>query len=431
MVITISKKHYGKKPESYNKIKLIRTEITDVKDLRKLICNGYGVCTCNLTSMNEEIGFAEKKKDNFSYTHLVAFDIDDEHEITPLQFFSDIPKEEIPSYIYTSYRHCPQDKKMKFHLVYLYTDRIESVEQYQAEYDRRSEQIKQVFPTIKFDDSCRSGVQYLNGSNFRLDDFEDHISNNVFTPVKFEDNNLCPITNKYKKEKNHYNVMGQVNLNLSNDFLNDLKSLTYNKFIDKYKEKYQHLTQSLVEYDKEVNGIRYAQLDENFTTIQRRWVRDASGKYTQEKTKIGSRRKTLFRSGCLIRKIWLNEGYVIPDEHLIFCLVCEYQFTMEHNDQENPMLWQEIVDIAKGVQQADISGYKNKQKIKIDPSQKGEINLKSASKKVQGSLTEQLVLQHCDITKSVRENVNILKEKGIKISKSTIHRYINKLINKQ
>jgi len=225
--------------------------------------------------------------------------------------------------------------------------------------------------------------------------------------------------------------MGQVNLNLSNDFLNDLKSLTYNKFIDKYKEIYQHITQSQVEYDKEVNGIRYAQLDENFTTIQRRWERDTSGKYILKKTKVGYRRHTLFRNGCVIRKIWLNEGYVIPDEHLIFCLVCEYQFTMEHNDQENPMLWQEIVDIAKGVQQADISGYKNKQKIKIDPSQKGEINLKSASKKVQGSLTEQLVLQHCDITKSVRENVNILKEKGIKISKSTIHRYINKLINKQ
>ena len=430
MVITISKENYESKPTSYNTIKLIKKNIEGIKDLRRLIQHGYGICTCNLTSMNEEIGFAEKKKDNFSYTHLVAFDIDDEHEITPLQFFLDIPKEERPSYIYTSYRHCPQDKKMKFHLVYLYTDRIESVEQYQTEYDRWAKRIKSAFPNLVLDNSCRTGVQYINGSNIYLDDFDDYFSDNVFTPVEVTTAN-CPKTNKDKKERYHYNVMGQVNLNLSNDFLNDLKSLTYNKFIDKYKEKYQHLTQSQVEYDKEVNGIRYAQLDENFTTIQRRWVCDASGKYTQEKTKIGSRRKTLFRSGCLIRKIWLNEGYVIPDEHLIFCLVCEYQFTMEHNDQENPMLWQEIVDIAKGVQQADISGYKNKQKIKIDPIHRGEINLKSASKKVQGYLTEQLVLQHCDITKSVRDNVKLLEEKGIKLTKSTVHRYINKLINKQ
>ena len=429
MVITISKENYESKPKSYNKIKLIRTEITDVGDLRKLICNGYGVCTCNLTSTNDELGFADKKKENFAYSHLLVFDIDEEQYITPLKFFRKMPQEDQPSYLYTSYSH--SEEQIKYHLIYIYKEKIESIEQYQAEYDRRSKQIHQVFPNIKFDNSCRSGVQYLNGSNFRLDNFKDDISNNVFTPVKLEDNNLCPITNKYKKEKNHYNVMGQVNLNLSNDFLNDLKSLTYNKFIDKYKEIYQHITQSQVEYDKEVNGIRYAQLDENFTTIQRRWERDTSGKYILKKTKVGNRRKTLFSSGCVIRKIWLNEGYIIPDEHLIFCLICEYQFTMEHDDKENPMLWQEIVDIAKGVQQADISGYKNKQKIKIDPSQKGEINLKSASKKVQGSLTEQLVLQHCDITKSVRENVNILKEKGIKISKSTIHRYINKLINKQ
>ena len=430
MVITISKENYESKPTSYNTIKLIKKNIEGIKDLRRLIRHGYGICTCNLTSMNEEIGFAEKKKDNFSYTHLVAFDIDDEHEITPLQFFSDIPKEERPSYIYTSYRHCPQDKKMKFHLVYLYTDRIESVEQYQTEYDRWAKRIKSAFPNLVLDNSCRTGVQYINGTNMNLDDFDDYSSDNVFTPVEVPTTN-CPITNKYKKEKNHYNVMGQVNLNLSNDFLNDLKSLTYNKFIDKYKEKYQHITQSQVEYDKEVNGIRYAQLDENYTTIQRRWVRDANGKYTQQKTKVGNRRKTLFKSGCVIRKIWLNEGYIILDEHLIFCLICEYQFTMEHNDKENPMLWEEIVDIAKGVQQADISGYKNKQKIKIDPIHRGEINLKSASKKVQGYLTEQLVLQHCDITKSVRDNVKLLEEKGIKLTKSTVHRYIKKLINKQ
>lgn len=424
MVITISKKNYDSKPSTYNTIKLIRTEITDVDDLRRIISNGYGICSCNLTSTNEEIGFQDKKKENFAYSHLLVFDIDEEESITPLKFFLKMPQEDRPSYIYTSYSH--SKLQIKYHLIYIYNVKIGSIEQYQAEYDRRSEQIKQVFPNIKFDNSCRSGVQYINGTNRHLDDFYDNFSYNVFTPVKLEDYNLCPITNKYKKEKNHYNVMGQVNLNLSNDFLNDLKSLTYNKFIDKYKEKYQHLTQSQVEYDKEVNGIRYAQLDENFTTIQRRWVRDASGKYTQEKTKIGSRRKTLFRSGCLIRKIWLNEGYVIPDEHLIFCLVCEYQFTMEHDDKENPMLWQEIVDIAIGVQQADISGYKNKQKIKIDPIHRGEINLKSASKKVQGYITEQLVLQHCDITKSVRDNVKLLEEKGIKLTKSTIHRYLKK-----
>lgn len=424
MVITISKENYDSKPTAYNKIKLVKSEITDVKDLSRLIRNGYGICSCNLTSTNEEIGFQDKKKENFAYSHLLVFDIDEAESITPTKFFLKMPQQDRPSYLYTSYRH--SNKQMKYHLIYIYKEKIESIEQYKVEYDRRSEQIKQVFPTIKFDDSCRSGVQYLNGSNFRLDDFKDDISYNVFTPVKLEDKNLCPITNKYKKEKNHYDVMGQVNLNLSNDFLNDLKSLTYNKFIDKYKEIYQHITQSQVEYDKEVNGIRYAQLDENFTTIQRRWVRDASGKYTQEKTKIGNRRKTLFRSGCVIRKIWLNEGYIIPDEHLIFCLVCEYQFTMEHSDQENPMLCQEIVDIAKGVQQADISGYKNKQKIKIDPIHRGEINLKSASRKVQGYMKEQQVLLHCDLNKSVRENVKILKEKGINISKSTIHRYLKK-----
>ena len=429
MKITISKENYESKPSSYNTIKLTTTDITGIEDLRILICNGYGICSCNLTSTNDELGFQEKKKENFAYSHLLVFDIDEAQSITPSTFFSEMPQEDRPSYLYTSYRH--SNEQMKYHLIYIYKVKIGSIEQYQAEYDRRSEQIKQVFPTIKLDNSCRSGVQYLNGSNFRLDDFEDYISDNVFTPVKLEENNMCPITNKYTKKKNHYNAMGQANLSLSNDFLNDLKSLNYNKLIDKYKEKYQHITQSQVEYDKEVNGIRYAQLDENYTTIQRRWVRDANGKYILKKTKVGNRRKTLFKSGCVIRKIWLNEGYIIPDEHLIFCLICEYQFTMEHNDKENPMLWQEIVDIAKGVQQADISGYKNKQKIKIDPQHRGEINLKSASKKVQGYLTEQLVLQYGDISKSVRENVKLLREKGIKISKSTVHRYIKKLNNNQ
>lgn len=303
--------------------------------------------------------------------------------------------------------------------MYVYHDKIKSIKQYQYEYDKWTRTINQTFPTIIFDNACRSGVQYINGSNNSLPCFEEYISDNLFYPSNTNDiNNICPV--KHNKLKNEYI------LNLTGQYNEDLHSMKIKDFIDKYRHIYPYIAENKLEYNKNYNGIRYVDLEKDnveYIKIFRQWSRTKEGKREVTRTKQGKRKKTLYIKGLYFRKIWELNGQLITDEHLVYCLMYELFQHMEYSG----FGVDEILDVAKYVQCADLTNLQHKQpKYKIDPSIKSEgYSIQQASAIVRGQRTMEQIAQYYDFSKTIRENrEDLLKIGGIPCSRGTLMKFL-------
>lgn len=423
--ITLSKDNYTTKPTRYNMIRLKKQSFENLEDFYVKIGCGYGF-TSNFYDKDEEFGFKIKTTPNFDYTNLVVLDVDEEKSVSPYEFYYRMPQKYRPTYTYTSYRHNPQEGKMKYHLVYVYKEKIKNIKQYQHEYDRWVSTIKQTFPDMVFDSACRSGVQYINGTNKDLPNFKEYISENLFNlsstfDLADEDKENvrnCPVKKNKKREEYILTLTGQ--------FKEDLHSMNIKQFIEKYRQMYPYLTENQLEYNKEYNGIKFADLEEDnkeYVRIFRRWSRTDEGKKEISKTQQGKRKKTLYVKGLYFRKIWELNGQALTDEHLVFCLVCELYYYMDYSGF--PI--SDVLDVAKHVQHADLSNLKHKQpKYKIDPSIKSDrCSLQQASAIVRGQRTMEQIAQYYDFGKSIRENQNELQKiGGIPCSRGTLSRFL-------
>jgi hypothetical protein len=422
--ITLSRENYTTKPTRYNLIKLKKQSFENIEDFYGKIGGGYGF-TSNFYDKDEEFGMGHKTTSNFDYTHLVVLDVDEENSVSPRKFYYRMPQEYRPTYTYTSYRHNPQKNQMKYHLVYIYKDKIITLKQYQEEYDRWVSTIKQTFPDMVFDSACRSGVQYINGTHRKLPFFEEYASNNLFSlssshriDKKEQDINKCPVK--------HNNIQNEYILSLTGQFKEDLHRMGIKDFIDKYRHIYPYITENQLKYNKDYNGIRYIDLEKDnveYIKIFRQWSRSKEGKREITRTKQGKRKKTLYVKGLYFRKIWELNGQPLTDEHLVFCLMYELFQYMDYLGFST----EEILNVAKYVQCADLGNLKHKQpKYKIDPSIKYDRNsLQQASAIVRGHRTMEQIAQYYDFSKSIRENQNELQKiGGIPCSRGTLSRFL-------
>lgn len=428
--ITLSKDNYTTKPTRYNMIRLKKQSFENLKDFYVKIGCGYGF-TSNFYDKDEEFGFNMKTTSKFDYTNLVVLDVDEEKTVSPRKFYYRMPKKYRPTYTYTSYRHNPQEKQMKYHLVYVYKEKIKNIKQYQHEYDRWVSTIKQTFPDMVFDSACRSGVQYINGTNRNLPFFKEYASNNLFDlshtfDLVEEDKERiksCLVRNN--------NIKKEYILTLTGQFQEDLHTMKMKQFIEKYRQIYPYLTENQLEYNKEYNGIRFADLEENnkeYVRIFRGWSRTKEGKSEITRTKQGKRKKTLYIKGLYFRKIWELNGQSLTDEHLVYCLVCELYHYMDYLGF--PI--EEILNVAKYVQCADLTNLKHKQpKYKIDPSIKFEgYSIPQASAIVRGQRTMEQIARYYDFNKSIRENEKALKQiGGVPCSRGTLMKFLKSYKN--
>ena len=423
--ITLSQDNYTTKPTRYNMIRLKKQSFENLKDFYVKIGCGYGF-TSNFYDKDEEFGFKIKTTPNFDYTNLVVLDVDEEKSVSPCEFYYRMPQEYRPTYTYTSYRHNPQEGKMKYHLVYVYKEKIKSIKQYQSEYDRWVSTIKQKFPDMVFDSACRSGVQYINGTNKDLPYFEEYTSDNLFDlshtfDLVEEDKEKiksCLVRNN--------NIKNEYILTLTGQFQEDLHTMKMKQFIEKYRHIYPYITENQLKYNKDYNGIRYIDLEEEnveYIKIFRQLSISKEGKREITKTKEGKRKKTLYIKGLYFRKIWELNVQPLTDEHLVFCLVYELYYYMDYSGF--PI--SDVLDVAKHVQHADLSNLKHKQpKYKIDPSIKSDrYSLQQASAIVRCQRTMEQIAQYYDFGKSIRENQNELQKiGGIPCSRGTLSRFL-------
>ena len=316
-------------------------------------------------------------------------------------------------------------------------------------YDKVIESVHKVFDGYKVKDNCgRSCYQIINGSNFTLKDFEEFGDGTVYSvcdfldkedllkialsqsksPVKTNNNNKKNIishkrnseTEDTPEEKEKFN-----NLQFKNDFY----SMAPSELIIKYRDTFKYFDRQELNYN---NG--YALIPDDYKQIYRAYYldifNDATGKEHRnskiKKVRDGQRRRYKLLIGSYIRK--LIKPNITFDE-MLYNLVCERLYYYDNSDGVlNNM---ELVRIAweaahKDVKDIHLNGQpRRKRRFEIDKaywSQRGVSNAQ-ARQYIRGILTDEYIGANYDCNKSVKENLDMFKSMGVKISRSRLYEF--------
>ena len=209
------------------------------------------------------------------------------------------------------------------------------------------------------------------------------------------------------------------------DFLLDMEELRPREILDKYGDRYRYFDHTELHFE---NG--YALIPKDYQEIYRSWYFATFEKNNGEIQKIptvkkqrdgNGRRKKLFIAGLIMKKILPSITY----EHLLYNLIYEVYYYYDNTDKvlNNSTL----KSIAKGVIQTPYEKIqlksKNKKKFVVDKAYCAENGLKPNSFKntVRKMLKDEEIGDVYDCTMSVKENLCVLNDMGIKVGKTKLY----------
>ena len=388
----------------------------------ELVKQGYCFCHC-FKSKGEVMCQAEKRDCNFVSAQMVFVDIDDA-PIPMREFLNKLSKQPTVAYT-TPNNHTEKSKWLyRFRLCYLIDKPITDVNNYSMLYDNILHSICNDIPTSQMKDNCgRKASQQFSGNALSDCDLIETDRLYSLSDFPFENNNASFSFYKSETEKAHY---AKENITITNiDFMEDLNRLNPTDLIEKYQERYPYFDHTELHF---ANG--YALIPENYQEIYRSWYIDTFEKANGDCIKVSvvkkhrdgdGRRKKLFIAGLVMKQIMPSITY----EHLICNLVYERTYYYDNSDR---VLSNEVLKaIARNVMQTPLEEIRlqsrNKKKYVVDKSYCAEhgISANSMKNKVRKLLNDEEIGNVYDCSKSIKENLTLFKEMGMKIGKTKLY----------
>lgn len=406
---------------SWGKVKYQQREIS-IADFVELVKQGYSFCHC-FKSKGEVMSQTEKRDSNFVSAQMIFVDVDDA-EIPMCEFVAELSKQ--PTIAYTTpNNHTYKSKWLyRFRLCYLFDKSITDANDYSALYDSIMQSVCNDVVEFVSKDNCGRKVSQQFGGNAR-NDVEVITSNNVFTflDFPFQNNNASLSSLLFSNGRSRLrNVDVEIN---DTKFMADVNSLSPSDLINKYRDRYKYFTHTELEFN---NG--YALIPKNYQEIYRSWYKDTVKKkngdvvqYTAiRKIKDGQgRRKKLYIAALIMKFIQPNITY----EHLLFNLINERYYYYVNTDKVLTNMV--LMDIAKNVINTPIENIhlqsQHKKKFVVDRSYCAHYNIKPNAMKnvVRKILHDAEIGELYDCSKSVKENLALLREMGIKVGKTKLY----------
>lgn len=390
----------------------------------ELIKQGYCFCHCFNTTQTK-FKVTEKRDCNFRSAPMVLVDVDNVE--TPMREFVDRLTKK-PTIAYTTPNNHTEKFQWlyRFRLCYLMDEPITTIMDYKRTYNGIMQSIYGDIPTLKMKDNCgRKASQQFGGNALSTCELikSDYIYS--LSDFPFENNDVSLFFSFYQSETEKVNYAKE-NITITNiDFMEDLNRLNPTDFIEKYQERYPYFDHTELHFE---NG--YALIPENYQEIYRSWYIDtfekANGDYIKvsvvKKHRDGDgRRNKLFIAGLVMKQIMPSITY----EHLICNLVYERTYYYDNSDR---VLTNEVLKaIAKNVMQTPLEEIRlqsrNKKKYVVDKSYCAEhgISANSMKNKVRKLLNDEEIGNVYDCSKSVKDNLVLFKEMGIKIGKTKLY----------
>lgn len=404
--VSISELNYEKKPQGDDiRMMTFKKETLSVDELATLISEGYSFCSI---FNKEEFGTKDKTNANYQYTQIIAVDIDH----SPLTFDEALKKvKTIPTIAYETYSNSFDNNSFRF--LYIFNDRIESKEITKG-YIREINNIIGNELGISIDANAMKVSQYFNGNNNQK-----VITNNIIyskDDFKIEYNNIKVQTKNNREQENIIHL--DCTFDNDSNFIKDFWTISYIELLNKYANVFkdiQHSELPTVDDDTPIINI-----PNDFREIRRYWYMveydDGTKMDCLRKISDGNgRRKMLFLNGMIRRLIWND----ISMENLIYNLVFEFIHYMVNDG--NKITKHDIFGIAQRIMKADLNDYynlgKTTRKYMVNPMYCIKYNLskRAVLNKSRGIDYDEVASMY-DCSKSDKENIEIMKEFGVKIS---------------
>lgn len=407
--------------------------LADIEELQK---HGKAFCY-NFKDVDESglITSKQKTRNGFDYTNIVFFDIDKMPYPMEDYISNTVFK---PSLAYTTISN-GKDGRFGYRLLYAFQEPIQSEEDFDTIYyaiaaaNGFKQRIYEDGTKYEFD-YRKVNQQYYGGGEhsetyrtdlvYTVSDFSSFIEDGKvlkeqINPTKKkaskkkEDSPFENIISKQEKEQAYYS-------DLENPFYSDLFSMSPKDFLLKYDREGIELYEAAIATKLMLSDDgKYWIYPEDYQEVKRNWGVNDEGKRCVRKWQIGSGRKKRLYVTAQIMK------HNVPDitkEELIYCLVRErfYYYVNTDNNLNNKVLIQ-IADSALS-HDFTLSPCKHPSfSINKDYWLHDNITSNAAKNTVRKELKEAEVLFLYDFELSVKENLKILQDNGIKVGKSYLY----------
>lgn len=420
--LSLSVDYYLSKPKNIAQIRYKRRTFTQ-NSLMVVLKTGYCVAHCFKTN-NEVFSQSEKTNDNFEYTQMIGIDIDDCDKDMET-FIKGLERK--PTFAYTTFSN--GIKGNRFRMIYLFNQKIDSIPLYKAVYNWLTE-------GLNINDNCmRSVSQQMFGTNFAAKWYNSDVWYDV--PL-FNTNQSEKIKVQFSKCKNQSAILDQsekskvqngVSSQISKSFINDMDCMASMDFISKYRNCYPYFTETELQYK---DG--YAVIDNNYYVVRRMWYNQVyetkDGTVTVNevrKYKDGNKRRIrLYNTARILRNI-KND---ITAEHLAYILYCEREYYYDNSDNilSNERILSIATEITSMPMDKVIMDNNNKNSFKVDKSYWAEkgITARQAVQIVRGQINDRNIGELYDCSLTDKENIEMMKEYGIKVSLITLKRWRKK-----
>ena len=396
--------------------------IVTISEFVGLVRKGHCFCQCFNTE-TEVFGVREKRDANFASAQVVFVDIDDS-SIPMDEFVGKLSKRPTVTYT-TPNNHTEKSNGMyRFRLCHLLEEPITTVEAYGMVYDGIIQSICNDIQSFKMKDNCGRKVSQQFGGN-ALSDCE-LIENRQYYALSdfpFQNNNVSSFFLLFSNGKTQTD---KTDIPISDEeLIADTKCLKIRELLEKYRDRYQYFDHTELHFE---NG--YALIPEDYQEIYRSWYISSFENKNGEVLHVSTlkklrdkdnRRYKLFIAGLIMKKIMPTITY----EHLLYNLFYEVYHYYDNSDKvlNNTTL----KSIAKGIIQIPIEEIRLQNKCKkrfvVDKSFCAEYGIKANSYKntVKKMLKDEEIGSVYDTSLSVKENLNLLHELGIKVSKTKLY----------
>lgn len=413
ITIGLSDQNFTIKPQGKQVGSLAFTVTTlSLHELLAKLTQGY--CIAHVFGHDDTFTMKEKNNANFTSASFISVDVDDSDVDMYTYIHTLIHK---PTIAYTTFSNLMEGKGYRFRLIYVLSKDVTTVERYKDCYDYFTK-------GLNLKDNCmQSAAQFIIGTSLNADTYvSDEVYNLEEIPMRK--------SNSIIKEVRKSNPIIKEEDKIDEAFLADFYTMKYSDFIIKYKEVYPFFTSTPLPSVSE--DVPYILLPSNYLEIKRYWCTDSviNDKGEVERTyynrvrrlKDGQqRRKKLFINAILRRMMIEN----ITIEYLITMLANElYYYICNTTDK---ITKQDIVTIATNAFRADLSKYnelivQKHPTFVVNPSycEKYCCNKKSASNIAKKMILWDKIGELYDCTMTDKENIKILNENGIKVSRRTL-----------
>lgn len=368
--------------------------------------DGKRKCICPVLK-DGYMSMTVKRDEFFKGSQIVSIDIDDtqynnvEDYIEQLTF--------IPTFAYTSYSDSPT--KRKFRLCYVMSQPLNSIEEY-----------KEVANTIHYtaeqdtqepiSDKCgEKASQYFNGTNLKA-------GAELYKYYVVYDRADFPTI---EQEQVDEDLNAKVKCEFDKDTVKAMETQSYQKFMHRNSLKYQYFYQSEIDWK---DGEKWRAVDDSFVSLCYRW----RGTGEIEKYKDGEHRRRKLKTYACLRR--LIKPTVTPTE-LLFNLYVDRERFFDNSDaaltievlksKVNAAFSMSVEEIK---QRYSVVLEKNRRKIVLNMGYLCKLdNIHTIINEAKKEVNYAAIDEFYNSELSVSENLKVLQDNGVSVSRRTIYRY--------